>query len=97
MLVLGAINCTPANTAAQDYLQSIRQQAPAVIERRFKRAVTDGDLPDSADTAAIASFYTTVIHGLGIRAGDGASRKALMAAVDGAMAAWPALIVGRHG
>lgn len=95
MLVLGAIRCTPANAGAQDYLQSIRQQAPTVIKRRLKRAVADGDLPASADIAAIASFYATIIHGLAVRAGDGASRKALMAAVDGAIAAWPALAGGQ--
>jgi AcrR family transcriptional regulator len=95
MLVLGAVKCAPANAGAQDYLQSIRQQAPTVIKRRLKRAVAEGDLPASADIAAIASFYATVLHGLGIRAGDGASRKALVAAVDGAMAAWPALASGR--
>jgi hypothetical protein len=92
MLILGATKCTPANAGAQDYLQSIRQQTPNVLKRRLNRAVTDGDLPASADIAAIAAFYATVLHGLAVRAGDGASRKALMAAVDGAMAAWPALV-----
>ena len=95
MLVLGAIKCTPANVGAQDHLQSIRQQTPTVIKRRLKRALAEDDLPASADIAAIASFYATIMHGLAIRAGDGASRKALMATVDGAMAAWPALASGR--
>ncbi len=94
MLVLGATNCTPANAGPQNYLQSIRRQTPNVLKRRLKRAMDEGDLPASADIAAIASFYATVLHGLAIRAGDGASRKALMAAVDGAMAAWPALTTG---
>ena len=91
MLVLGATKCTPANAGPQDYLQSIRRQTPHVLKRRLKRAVDDGDIPASADISAIAAFYATVLHGLAIRAGDGAYRKALMAAVDGAMAAWPAL------
>jgi AcrR family transcriptional regulator len=94
MLVLGATKCTPANAGPQDYLQSIRRQTPQVIKRRLKRAVHDGDLPTSADISAIAAFYATVLHGLAVRAGDGASRKALMAAVDGAMAAWPAFTGG---
>lgn len=91
MLVLGAINCAPANKGPQDYLRAIRQRAPEVIKQRLKRGVAEGDLPPALDIAALASFYATVIHGLGIRAGDGASRAALMAAVDGAMAAWNAL------
>ena len=94
MLVLGATKCTPANAGPQNYLQSIRRQTPNVLKRRLKRAMDEGDLPASADISAIASFYATVLHGLAIRAGDGASRKGLMAALDGAMAAWPALTTG---
>jgi AcrR family transcriptional regulator len=92
LLVLGATKCTPANTGAQDYLQTIRRQAPTVIKRRLKRALDEGELPASTDIDAISSFYATVIHGLAVRAGDGATRKALIAAVDAAMTAWPALI-----
>jgi AcrR family transcriptional regulator len=91
MLVLGATNCAPASKGAQDYLLAIRQRAPEVIKDRLKRAVAEGDLAPGANTGAIAAFYATVIHGLGIRAGDGAPRAGLMAAVDGAMAAWDTL------
>lgn len=91
IVVLGATKCTPANAGAQEYLQSIRRQTPQVFKRRLRRAVAEGDLPASTDIAAIASFYATVIQGLAVRAGDGASRRALMAAVDAAMAAWPVL------
>jgi AcrR family transcriptional regulator len=96
LLVLGATKCTPSNTGAQDYLQTIRRQAPTVIKRRLKRAVDAGELAASTDIDAIASFYATVIHGLAVRAGDGATRKALRAAVDASMAAWPALTTARR-
>ena len=43
------------------------------------------------DLDRIAAFYATVIHGLGARAGDGVPRAALMAVVEGAMAAWEPL------
>jgi AcrR family transcriptional regulator len=91
LLVLGATKCTPANAGPQDYLLSIRRQTPTVLKRRLRRAVADGDLPPSVDIGAVAAFYATVLHGMAVRAGDGASRAALMAAVDGAMAAWPVL------
>lgn len=91
LLVLGATNCTPANRGAQDYLQAIRRQAPKLLKQRLDRSVAQGELPAGLDTNAVAAFYATVIHGLGVRAGDGASRKELLAAVDGAMAAWDAL------
>jgi AcrR family transcriptional regulator len=91
LVVLGALNCAPANRGAQEYLQAIRQRAPRIIKQRLDRAVAAGELPAHLDTKGMAAFYATVSHGLGIRAGDGASPAALMAAVDGAMAAWDTL------
>jgi AcrR family transcriptional regulator len=88
ILVLGATNCSPANRGAQEYLLDLRKQAPEVIGQRLQRAVAEGELATHLDIASIAAFYATVLHGLGIRAGDGAPRAALMASVEGAMAAW---------
>jgi AcrR family transcriptional regulator len=96
LLVHGAINCAPANSGPQEFLRALRQRAPNVIKRRLDRAVAEGELPPDLDTGRIAAFYTTVAHGLGLRAGDGASRAALMAAVDGAMAAWDTLTSDRR-
>jgi AcrR family transcriptional regulator len=91
MIVLGATNCSPSGKPAQDYLYAIRRKAPKLIRQRLKRGVAEGDLPPSVNLDGVASFYATVLHGLGVRAGDGASRTSLMAAVDGAMAAWDAV------
>lgn len=91
MLVLGATNCAPSNKGPQDYLRAIRQRAPEVIKQRLKRGVVEGELPPELNIVAIAAFYATIIHGLGVRAGDGASRTALIGAVDSAMAAWETL------
>ncbi|HEU4690744.1 MAG TPA: hypothetical protein VFS23_20385, partial [Vicinamibacterales bacterium] len=59
--------------------------------------VTEGELPRDLDTNGLAAFYATVAHGLGLRAGDGASQAALMAAVEGAMAAWEPLTSKARG
>ncbi|HET7715594.1 MAG TPA: TetR/AcrR family transcriptional regulator [Bauldia sp.] len=91
LVALGATNCAPANKGPQDYLLAIRRRTPGLIKQRLDRAVAEGELPAGLDTGAVAAFYTTIAHGLGIRAGDGASRRELMAAVDGAMAAWSGL------
>lgn len=91
LLVLGATRCAPANKGPENYLKAIRQRAPEVIKRRLECAVADGEFAPDIDVAGIAAFYATVVHGLGVRAGDGVPQAALMAAVDGAMAAWPQL------
>ena len=88
LVVTGAVNCAPASKGVHDHLQQFRQQAPTLIQDRLEQAVADGDLPAGRDLAAIASFYATVLHGLAIRAHDGAPHEALMAAADTAMAAW---------
>lgn len=91
-LLHGATKCAPANQGPQAYLQTARQNAPESIVRRLSQAMADGDVPPGANLRGIASFYTTVAHGLAVRAADGASRVELMAAVDGAMAAWTEII-----
>jgi AcrR family transcriptional regulator len=88
LIMLGALNCTRANKDAHDYLLELRQQGPDAIRQRLARGVADGDVPAGAPLAELTSFYTTVLQGLAIRAHDHASRQALTAAVDAAMAAW---------
>ena len=88
LLLLGATKCAPANQGPQAYLHAVRQRAPEGIGSRLRRAVAEGDVSPDADLSRIVSFYVTVAHGLAVRAGDGATRADLMAAVDGAMAAW---------
>ncbi|WP_261361871.1 TetR/AcrR family transcriptional regulator [Frigoriglobus tundricola] len=91
LVVLGAMNGSPASKRVQEHLKELRLQTPTVIEKRLERGITDGDLRTGIDTAAVAAFYTTVLHGLTIQARDGASRDTLSAVVDGAMAAWKVL------
>lgn len=100
LLVLGAMNCARANKGVQDHLMELRRQVPGLIRSRLERGVVEGDVPAGADLGALAAFYTTVLHGLAIHARDGASRKAMMDAVRGAMAAWSELAAppaGRGG
>jgi AcrR family transcriptional regulator len=91
MLITSAVNCMRANREVEDHLRAIRSRRQQIIKRRLRRGVTEGDLPPGLDITALASFYTTVLDGLSTQAKDGASRKALKAAVDCAMAAWDKL------
>jgi AcrR family transcriptional regulator len=88
MTVLGATNCTRFNERIQDYLRQRRLMTYRTIRQRLERGVKEGDVPAKTDLNGLASFYTTVLHGLSIQARDDASRKALTTAVDYAMSAW---------
>lgn len=92
LIVLGAMNCTRTNRDAHEHLRTVRSQGTEMIRQRLNRAVDEGELPDGLPLAEMAAFYTTLLHGLAIRARDGASRASLIAAVDVAMAAWPTLV-----
>lgn len=59
------------------------------IEQRLERGKREGQLPASAATTALASFYSTVHAGLVVQAQDKRCSKGLEEAVNAAMAAWP--------
>lgn len=94
LVVLGALHCTRTGKDAHDYLRTMRAQGAEMIRKRLARAVDEGELPSGLPLADIAGFYTTVLHGLAVRAHDGASRASMLATVGYAMAAWPALTAG---
>lgn len=67
-----------------------RDDGRDVITERLARAVTDGDLPASADPATLAEYLIIVINGLSTRARDGATRKELRSVAAAVMRGWPA-------
>jgi AcrR family transcriptional regulator len=91
LMLLGAINCTPANKSVQDHMRTYRIQPPAVIRKRLERGVAEGDVPTGVDLEPLVSLYASIVHGLPVRARDGASRDELLAGVSAAMAAWDQL------
>jgi AcrR family transcriptional regulator len=91
LVVLGALNTTRGNADVHDRLRTMRLQAAELVQARLARAVDEGELPAATDVAALASFYTTVLHGLAIRARDGVSPQTLRSTADAAMAGWDAL------
>jgi AcrR family transcriptional regulator len=90
MIVLAAAPWT-ANESVAGGLARLRSEAQDDLERRLRRGVDEGELPPDTDTAALAAYYTTVLHGLSILARDGASAETMEAVADAAMGAWDQL------
>ncbi len=88
LIVLAATTYTPSSAGIRDLLADLRDRDRRDLRLRLDRAVTEGELPGSLDTAALAAFVMTALHGLSIQARDGASADALDAVVDLAMLAW---------
>ena len=91
LLVLGAVHSTRTGKEAHDLLSAARSEGTEMLRKRLLRAVDEGELPKGLPIADIAGFYATFMQGLAVRSRDGASRASMLAWVDAAMAAWPAL------
>jgi AcrR family transcriptional regulator len=91
MIVLAALLGTAESRPVRVHLAELRSKGQAALEARLVRGVRDGDLPTTIETAAMASFYTTVLQGLSIQARDGASPHEMNRIVDSAMLAWETL------
>jgi AcrR family transcriptional regulator len=92
LVMLGAPTRTRTNAGVHERLRALRARLPEMLAKRLKRGMSDGELPATFAVDDTAAFYATIVNGLAARARDGASRRALLAAVDGAMAAWDSLV-----
>jgi AcrR family transcriptional regulator len=87
MWVHGALSC--GDDPLRKEFAAQRTAALAQLRLRFKRAITDGDLPADSDTNALAHFVQTINLGLTVQASTGATRKELLQIVEIALKAWP--------
>jgi AcrR family transcriptional regulator len=87
--VQAALACGDEAECVREELCARRKSLELEIRRRFKKAQSAGDLPKSADPAALAGFLAAVTHGLAVQAAGGATRKELKRVADLALTAWP--------
>ncbi|MEV1023611.1 TetR/AcrR family transcriptional regulator [Streptomyces sp. NPDC050264] len=87
LVIHAATNCTTPEV--ERALREQRGASLAAIEDRLRRGSAAGELPESADTAALARFVGAVFQGMSQQSRDGASRVELEAIAGLAMAAWP--------
>lgn len=87
LIALAALHRDSSSGAICSDLRRRRAENINALRRRLRRGVEEGDLPAGFDCDAAALFYATTQHGMSIIARDGASREALAAVADGAMAA----------
>jgi len=70
-------------------LIAARAAGEAAMRQRFERAQQEGDLPPTANPAALAAFLVAVLHGMAVQAKAGYPRETLDAVADQALATWP--------
>lgn len=89
MTIQAALVGSAAAEPVRRKLVALRVKEQESLRRRFARAISEGDLPPTADAADLARFITTIFQGMTVQAIDGANHKELLRLSDFAMRAWP--------
>jgi TetR/AcrR family transcriptional regulator, copper-responsive repressor len=69
--------------------QAAFRASHTLLKDRLLRARREGELPDDADPAALAAYFSAVLTGMSVMARNGTSRQALSAVADQALASLP--------
>ena len=80
MWVQGVHSCGEKGDPLRDALAAQRATGIANLRERFQRAVREGDLAATTDTAALAQYVATILTGLSVQAATGATRRELLKA-----------------
>jgi AcrR family transcriptional regulator len=88
-LVQGALACGESAEPLRRELAARRASTEIALKARFDRAIVENDLPPKTDSAALAKFFATFIHGLTVQLAGGAKRQELHAAAQVALSALP--------
>jgi AcrR family transcriptional regulator len=89
MAVQSALACGADADPVKKELIARRCASEKAIRDRLERAKAEGDLPASADPAALASFIATVMQGMSVKASGGATVEELRAIAEIALQGWP--------
>src|SRR5207248_1927529 len=87
LLLQSGLSC--GDQMIPDELARHRAEKETVLRQRFVHARKEGDLPASADPAALARYLMTISNGICVQATAGASAKELREIARMALAAWP--------
>ena len=89
---LGVIGSTACGAEAESIKAEVlkrRESSAAALRERFRQAQRDGDLPDRIEPEALAQYLFTILQGMAVQAGAGASRDELERVVETSLMLWP--------
>ena len=87
LLILGVVNCLPANEAVRAHLLNARRKTVELVAARLRRGVVDGELPVDTDIPCLATFFHGIMQAISFQARDGATRADLYALIEPALRA----------
>ncbi|MGY0799590.1 TetR/AcrR family transcriptional regulator [Lysobacter sp. A286] len=90
MVVLSALNCSPANDHVRQSMTDERASTQALVHNCVLKATKLGALSRGIDAEALTLLVVTLLNGISIQARDGASLPELDGMIDLAMTMWDA-------
>jgi len=87
LLILGIVNCLPANEAVRAHLLNARRKTVELVAARLRRGVVDGELPVDTDIPCLAAFFHGIMQAISFQARDGATQADLYALIEPALRA----------
>jgi AcrR family transcriptional regulator len=87
LMLKGALSCCEDEITKD--MSRRRAEKEAALKKRFEQAKKAGDLPPTANPAALARYLATIAMGISVQAGAGASAKELREVAAIALASWP--------
>lgn len=87
--VHGALSSGDPECAVRKKFHERLADREVVLAKRFKRAISDGDLPTGSDPTGLARYVITINCGLAVQAAIGSTRRQLMQVVDTVLKVWP--------
>ena len=88
-MVQGALACGESADPVRRELVKRRADSESALRERFERAIAEGDLPPSSDSAALAGYVVTICHGMAVQAAGGATKADLTRVAEMAIRACP--------
>ncbi|MGE8359929.1 TetR/AcrR family transcriptional regulator [Pseudomonas sp.] len=85
----GALAGTDDAEPVRGALIEARAEGETLLRERLEQAQREGDLPQTANPAALALYVCAVLHGMAVQAKAGFSREVLNTVVDQALSTWP--------
>ena len=89
---LGVIATTACGSEAESIKTEVikrRESSSAMLLERFRQAQRDGDLRSDIEPEALAQFLFTILQGMAVQAGAGATRADLESVLETSLMLWP--------
>ena len=97
LLIQSGLSAGVNNRDVPRAISNQRSATRDLLTQRFTLAKAEGDLPPTADPAALARYLQMVFNGLAVQAADGMSKAELRESAERALIGWPAGRTGRRG